>query len=771
METEATQREAVRALATVAMDRWCAPAGADLPGLLARNQRALDQPAWLANWLDYLRAGNDLANRGFGRLAEAIDQGRIRCEDALAGFNLAIFDLLAREILANEPALASFSGAQQRSLQQQFRNCDEQLKVLQRQQLAARIAANPVDPGNAGALVANLSGRELLNHVCAHPKAQITLRALMDRAGEALAGLKPCFMMGPMSVAQYLKPGGIGFDLIVMDEASQLRPEDAIGAVARGTQLVVVGDPRQLPPTNFFQTIVDGAGDGDDALVVGTAESILDAALPLFPTRSLCWHYRSRHESLIAFSNHHFYQGRLVVFPSPNANTPDYGVQLTRVPGGRFVEQRNVAEATAVAEAVRAHLCGTASASLGVVAMNAKQREQIERAVESLAKDDALFRDRLETNRGTQEPLFIKNLENVQGDERDLILISCTYGPHTPGGLVPQLFGPINQQTGWRRLNVLFTRAKQRMHLFASMTTDDIVVGANSSRGVKAFHDFLAYAATGVLSQAQPTDRPPDSDFEIAVAAALGQAGFDCVPQVGVAGFFIDLAVRDPGRPGRYLMGIECDGATYHSAKSVRDRDRLRQAILEGLGWQIRRIWSTDWYKNPQAQIKPIIAELNQLKTPAPVVVDAVTPTSTPAVLTAPVDEAGTSGAAAVAPPRRAVPHVPRPTLELSPVELPHQQTLALEEVPTVAAAAPVAVMDLRERLLQFDRQIIRPAAPDTPDDRRLLRPAMIDALVAHRPVDQGEFLELIPSYLRQRIAPAEGHWLADVLRIIESSE
>ncbi len=771
LETETIQREAFRTLATVALDRWREPAGAHLPELLARNQRAIDQPAWLANWLGYLRSREALVTGGFGRLAVAIDQGRIGCEDALAGFHLALFDLLAREILTQEPTLAAFSGGQQHSLQKQFRECDEGLKALQRRQLTVRIGATSIDAGKTGVLAANWTGLQLLKKECGKKAKHIPLRQLIDRAGEALVGLKPCFMMGPMSVAQYLKPGGVEFDLIVMDEASQLRPEDAIGAVARGKQLIVVGDPKQLPPTNFFQTVVDGDDDGDDAPVVGTADSILDAALPLFPKRSLDWHYRSRHESLIAFSNHHFYDGRLVVFPSPNAKTPEYGIQLIRVTQGRFVDQRNIAEATAVAEAVRIHLLGNAKASLGVVAMNAKQREQIERAVESLAKDDALFRDRLETNRGAQEPLFIKNLENVQGDERDLILISCTYGPKTPGGPVPQLFGPINQQTGWRRLNVLFTRAKQRMHLFSSMGADDVLVGANSSRGIQAFRDFLAYAETGVLAQAKPTDRPPESDFEIAVAAALGEAGFDCAPQVGVAGFFIDLAVRDPGRPGRYLMGIECDGATYHSAKSVRDRDRLRQAILEGLGWRIRRIWSTDWYRNPRAELNPIIAELNQLRTPTPVAVDVVTPLSTPAGPIPPVDETASEDTAAVAIPTRAVPDARKPTLELSPVESPYQQTLALEDAPAVEVA-PVAVADLRERLLQFEREVIRPAAPATPEDRRLLGPAMIEALVAHRPIDRGEFLELIPSYLRQGIDSAEARlWLADVLRIIESFE
>lgn len=764
-----TQRAVFSALVTLDMDQWCQRAGADLPGLLAQNQRALDNPNWLGNWLDFLRARDALATLGFGRLAAVIEAGVILIEHAEDGFNLAIFDLLAREILTNEPALATFSGGAQTSLQKQYRQCDQRLQALQRQRLAAKIAANPVDPGTVGAHAADWSGQHLLEKEFKKQKAHIPLRQLIDRAGTALAALKPCFMMGPMSVAQYLKAGGIEFDLVVMDEASQMRPEDALGAVARGKQLVVVGDPKQLPPTNFFQTIVDG--DDDDDLAVQTAESILDAASPLFPARRLRWHYRSRHESLIAFSNHHFYDDDLVVFPSPNADSPDYGVKFTRVAGGCFVNSRNHAEAEAIAKAVCAHLCGFATASIGVVAMNAPQRERIEQAIESLAKDDALFRDRLEANRNVPEPLFIKNLENVQGDERDVILISGTYGPQAAGGPVPQRFGPINSETGWRRLNVLFTRAKERMHIFASMGAADILVSAQSKRGVADFRDFLAFAETGTLHQAVVTGRPPDSDFEIAVAAALGKAGFECVPQVGAAGFFIDIAVRDPGCPGRYLMGIECDGATYHSAKSVRDRDRLRQAILEQLGWHIRRIWSTDWYRNPAAELQPILAELHALRTTtAPVVEFALTPTTRPAAAPAlgrddeparPLEAARRSRVG------RAPGRQPAPASAQTPRQLP-----LLPEQPHRAPPQPaVSGLDLRERLLRFDQDVIRPALPDTPEDRRLLRSPMVAALLKHRPVSKSEFQESIPTYLRQQIAAAEGHWLADVLQIVAEAE
>ncbi|OQX35626.1 MAG: hypothetical protein B0D91_10460 [Oceanospirillales bacterium LUC14_002_19_P2] len=266
---------------------------------------------------------------------------------------------------------------------------------------------------------------------------------------------------------------------------------------------------------------------------------------------------------------------------------------------GKFGNGGNREEALIVAEAVEDHMINRPNESLGVVAMNAKQSEQIERAIEARLKGNPRFQSAYEKNMETLEPLFIKNLENVQGDERDVIFISFTYGPVEVGGKVPQRFGPINRASGWRRLNVLFTRSKKRMHVFSSMGASDVLVHEGSKKSIHALRDFLAYAESGHLPHAkEATGKGPDSDFEISVINALNEYGFQCQPQLGVAGYFLDIAVRDPGKPGRYLMGIECDGATYHSAKSARDRDRLRQEVLTGLGWNIRRIWSTDWFKN-----------------------------------------------------------------------------------------------------------------------------------------------------------------------------
>jgi hypothetical protein len=273
----------------------------------------------------------------------------------------------------------------------------------------------------------------LLQHECAKKTRHLPIRQLLRKAGNALVALKPCFMMGPMSVAQYLAPGEIGF---------------------------VVGDPKQLPPTSFFDRIVD---DGEeDPTGIEESESILDATLPMFPARRLRWHYRSQHENLIAFSNHLFYDSDLVLFPSPHKQTESYGIHYSRVRRGCFVNRRNMEEAKVISEAVREHFRHRPEESLGVVAMSAEQRLQIERAIETLAKEDPLFQAWLDKDTLRHESLFIKNLENVQGDERDVIFISMTYGPQEPGGKVAQRFGPINSDVGWRRLNVLFTRSKNQ---------------------------------------------------------------------------------------------------------------------------------------------------------------------------------------------------------------------------------------------------------------------------------------------------------------------
>jgi very-short-patch-repair endonuclease len=728
MRSQTASYEAFEQLVGLKTGDWMNRSSDIIDNLIIRNDEALNNGDALQSWLDYVRVRKQIAKMGLIKLAKMIEEGGIDIEQAEDAYKAGVFDVLAREILREQPEIGRFSGRIQEAIQDKFREYDNRLKKLQCEQIAWKIDQNEIPSGYKGVRVSELTEQFLLEKEVSKKTRHIPIRQLVHRAGGALAAIKPCFMMGPMSVAQYLASGHIEFDLVVMDEASQIKPQDALGAIARGSQLVVVGDPKQLPPTNFFERVIDD--DEDDPTAIEESESILDATLPMFPARRLQWHYRSQHESLIAFSNHSFYDSSLVLFPSPYKDTDNYGINYSRVPRGCFVNRRNMEEAKIISEAVREHFRQRSRESLGVVAMSAEQRLQLERSIETLAKEDIAFQEWLEEDARTQEPLFIKNLENVQGDERDVIFLSMTYGPQTPGGRVFQRFGPINSDVGWRRLNVLFTRSKRRMHIFSSMGSEDIIADPTRKRGVHALRDFLAFCETGILHKTDREEpRPPDSDFEIAVMEALRNEGFDCVPQVGVAGFFIDVSVLDPGNPGRYLMGIECDGATYHSSKSARDRDRLKRTILERLGWRIRIIWSTDWFKNPHAELQPIIRELNELKT------------------------------------ERVEEYPPEPEYEEEVEEVVEE----FDEMEAVADKLSSEDIDLREKLIAFDRDVIRKAFPDTPDNKRLLRPAMLEAFLEYMPVDKTEFLEFIPSYLRQAIYSGEGKFLEGVLGIISA--
>lgn len=435
----------------------------------------------------------------------------------------------------------------------------------------------------------------------------LPVRTLMQKAGSAIQAIKPVFMMSPLSIAKYIPPGSVSFDMVIFDEASQVRPTEAMGAILRGRQSVVVGDSKQLPPTSFFDT---AGGEAEDDSETADLESILGMfCAKSAPDRMLRWHYRSRHESLIAVSNHKFYDNRLIVFPSPDSGRKETGLRLVHNPDnpyrGRGV---NIAEARAVAAAVMEHARETPHLTLGAVAFSLKQARRIEDEVEILRRHDPS----LETSffgKHPDEPFFVKNLENVQGDERDVILISIGYGKDRHG-IFRLNFGPLNRDGGERRLNVLITRARLRCTVYSNFLAADVDRRRSKALGVQTLRTFLKYAETGVLDVPRATGREADSPFEEAVAAALQARGHEIEHQVGSAGFFVDLAVLDPGRPGRFVLGIECDGAMYHSARSARDRDRLRQQVLEGLGWTIHRIWSTDWFRSPERELARVEAAI-----------------------------------------------------------------------------------------------------------------------------------------------------------------
>lgn len=592
---------------------WQAPSrstqGRDLPSeLVARLYAPVGDPGSVLPWSKYLSLRTQAKQEGLGDFVAALETGNMPASALSAAFDLAAYQSIGRSIYRAFPELSRFNGAAHEKVRSDYRALDAEIVSLTGQDFASQIARKTRAPeGQRGATVGDYTEMHLLRREINKRRRHIPIRQLVTRAGRALQELKPCFMMGPLSVAQYLDQGALRFDLVVMDEASQLRPEEALGAVARGAQLVVVGDPKQLPPTSFFDRMLDAGDDEDEddapAAITGM-ESILDICQQLFtPVRSLRWHYRSHHESLIAFSNHHFYKN-LIVFPSPYAKSPGLGVKYRYVRGGLYKDRQNVPEAHRLVDAVLEHMLKRPDESLGVVTLNQTQRELIEELLEKKLKTFSEGDTFLERWVAEGWPFFIKNLENVQGDERDVIFISTTFGKSAGTDRVRQNFGPISRPDGWRRLNVLFTRAKRRIELFTSMGPEDIVVEESTPLGTKALRDYLDFAKRGVLVTTDEGEREPDSDFEISVANVVSALGFKVKPQLGVAGFFIDMAVRNPDRPGEFLAGIECDGATYHSGFAVRDRDRIRQEILESLGWKgrIYRIWSTDWFYNPRRE-------------------------------------------------------------------------------------------------------------------------------------------------------------------------
>ena len=448
-----------------------------------------------------------------------------------------------------------------------------------------------------------------------------TIRKLMTEAGHAIQAIKPIFMMSPLSVAKFLPPDSIGFDLVVFDEASQVKPVDAFGAIIRGKQTVVVGDNKQLPPTDFFDKLIKDDSEKTEEKIDNKG-SILDLfCTKIAPERMLRWHYRSRHESLIAVSNLEFYDNRLQLFPSPDAVKKEVGLVYHPLPDttyGRGGSRSNPKEAKEVAEKVMAHARARPDLTLGVATFSTAQMQAIQDQLELLRREDPSCEQTF-FNAHQEEPFFVKNLENVQGDERDIIFISIGYG-RTAKGELTMNFGPLNQEGGERRLNVLITRARQRCEVFTNLTADDIDLSRTNARGVEVLKRYLKYAQTGELDldMPVPTGKPPDSPFEIEVADVLRRRGYEIDHQIGIAGYFIDLGVKDSKRPGRYLLGIECDGATYHSAQSARDRDRIRQEKLEDLGWRIHRIWSTDWFKFPDRELKKAAEAIEAAKAHVP---------------------------------------------------------------------------------------------------------------------------------------------------------
>ena len=566
----------------------------------ARDRAGLQANIVYAGHRQTVAAGGDLA------ICDQLLQSGVAPADLAGACRAVLWRALSRAVYAvHGEQLSAYTGTQLDELRARLASLDREIQMLSRRRLREQLLRAAAPPRGIGVGPRSAwTEMSLLNNETEKRKAWLPVRQLTARAGAALRALKPCWMMSPQAVAQYIQRDAPPFDLCIIDEASQMPPEDAVGAIARAAQVMVVGDTNQLPPTSFFARLQTADEDDEDGAPV--EESILEVANGAFrPARRLRWHYRSRHSALIQFCNHEIYDDALIVFPGAAEARPGMGVHLVPV-AGCYKGSVNPVEAQVMVDHAIAFMRQRPDRSLGIVTLNQKQRELIETELEARLAEDAqarLYVAHWAQERGGLEKFFIKNLENVQGDERDVIFIGTVYGPEKPGGPVHARFGPINGQAGRRRLNVLLTRARDQLVTFSSMTPANFPGEDRSNPGAAMLKAWLAYAGSGRLHGGAGSGRAPDSDFEDFVAAQIRALGFDAVPQVGVAGYFIDIGVRHPDWPYGFVLGVECDGASFHSARSARDRDRLRAQVLEGLGWSLHRIWSTDWFQHPAREI------------------------------------------------------------------------------------------------------------------------------------------------------------------------
>lgn len=573
------------------------PAARDFAALRHRALAVLGHAPRLKAWTDWRRVHDEAAQAELGPLAAALEAGSIAPKDAAAAFETGYARWFASARIDAEPLLSRFAASVHMDSIEAFRRIDSRLSELAVRYVRARICG--LIPAKES--VGRGDGYAILKHQLQLQRRHKPIRQLAAEMGESFTRLAPCMLMSPLSIAQYLPPDQALFDLVIFDEASQIAPWDAVGAIARGAQVVIAGDPRQMPPTSFFTR--SATATDTDADIEEDMESILDECLAAgVPMHSLSWHYRSRHESLIAFSNHRYYGDSLVTFPAPVTRAS--AVEWRRVEGvyARGEGRTNPIEAQAMVDEAVRRLTDpafvAAGHTLGIITLNADQQ----RLVEDLLDKARRRRPEIEAHfaEDRTEPVVVKNLETVQGDERDLIMLGIGFGPTEPGGKAMSMsFGALNSQGGWRRLNVAVTRARREMVIFTSFDPGMIDLNRTSARAVRDLKHFVEFAERGPTALAEAVHGSvggPESPFEQAVARELARRGWTVVPQIGVSRFRIDLGIVHPDRPGDYLAGVECDGAAYHSAATARDRDKVRAAILEGLGWTLLRIWSTDWW-------------------------------------------------------------------------------------------------------------------------------------------------------------------------------
>ncbi len=572
----------------------------------------------LRDWLDFQITKKECKESGLESFVSVAIDKEIKADQLVEAFYKGFYRKWLDAIYASERVLSQFNSKHHQTIIDDFKALDVKQMNIARQRVQLKLASQKPQIGMTSA---ESSEPGILMREAGKKRRHKPIRKLFKEIPSLLRSLKPCLLMSPLSVSQFLDPEIFEFDVIIFDEASQISPEDAISVIMRGKQLIVVGDSKQMPPTRFFSSMQIDDTDDEDADELELLESILDECNTIgIPVKPLTWHYRSRHESLISFSNHKIYDGKLNTFPSAYEANSNLGLEFIHVPDGvydRGKSRTNVNEARKIAELVFKHFDITPDLSLGVIAFSKAQQMAVLDEIERLCMEKPEYEQYFDEN--AKEPFFVKNLENVQGDERDVIFFSVGYGKDGAGKLTLN-FGPLTQSGGHRRLNVAATRARYHIKLVASILPNDLDVSRTIKEGAKLLKSYLEFAYRKgdpkVLMEETSVDPNADFDspFEEEVWKALTDKGLILDKQVGCSGYRIDLAVKDPDKLGRNLLGIECDGAMYHSAKTARDRDRIRQCVLEGLNWRIHRIWSRDWIDDSKAEVEKVLEAVEKAK-------------------------------------------------------------------------------------------------------------------------------------------------------------
>jgi very-short-patch-repair endonuclease len=570
----------------------------------------------LNDWIRYKNLTDQLKDAGLSYFVDEMEEGTIKSDRLEKAFLSRFYSDWLQAIYDQLPVLRDFNIEDHSRYIDKFREYDEKSYREANQRLRSHLLNSRhlyEDPSLNSEII-------ILKEQSKRSRKLMSIRQLFSKIHRLILKLKPCVMMSPLTVSTYLQDVKEKFDIVIFDEASQILPHEAITVIYRGNQVIIAGDEHQLPPTTFFAKLGnenetdddddESENDGDN---IGNYKSILDLFATKFSRKRLRWHYRSRSESLIAFSNKNFYENELVTFPSTKDEKNNPAITFELVPNGCWKSGSgggfNPIEAARTAELVMQFFRNPQyeKNSLGVITLNQRHSVAVQDELEKLRRKypemEVFFGDNSEG--GDRKPFFVKNLENVQGDERDYIFLCIGYGKDATGQFYRR-FGPLNQQGGERRLNVAITRAKEGITVISSIHYSDISISPATNPGPKLLREYLEFAETGNLEVSSPTGGEAESPFEKEVAEALKKEGFDVHHQIGCSGYRIDMALTDKEAPGRFVLGVECDGASYHSSATARDRDRLRQRHLEGLGWKIHRIWSTDWIKNPERQIEKV---------------------------------------------------------------------------------------------------------------------------------------------------------------------